>query len=206
MNRRVIIIRWTLVVLAVVVAVYSVRAVIRQFIVQPIFQLGWNLYQVYAALPQQWVWSGLVFVGVLLGVQALSKGQAREELDDDTKRYYPSRVETWERWLDLADKGELYRLKLARELSDLTLSTLANREGESMAIVRRNLQNGGILLPEESIRLINFSPQVDDSSPILKIIHRFTRKDQRTSILTEVEETVKYLESELEVGRGESSA
>ena len=91
MNRRVIIIRWTLVVLAVVVAVYSVRAVIRQFIVQPIFQLGWNLYQVYAALPQQWVWSGLVFVGVLLGVQALSKGQAREELDDDTKRYYPSR-------------------------------------------------------------------------------------------------------------------
>ena len=202
MNRRVIIIRWTLVVLAVVVAVYSVRAVIRQFIVQPIFQLGWNLYQVYAALPQQWVWSGLVFVGVLLGVQALSKGQAREELDDDTKRYYPSRVETWERWLDLADKGELYRLKLARELSDLTLSTLANREGESMAIVRRNLQNGGILLPEESIRLINFSPQVDDSSPILKIIHRFTRKDQRTSILTEVEETVKYLESELEVESG----
>ncbi len=202
MNRRVIIIRWTLVVLAVVVAVYSVRAVIRQFIVQPIFQLGWNLYQVYAALPQQWVWSGLVFVGVLLGVQALSKGQAREELDDDTKRYYPSRVETWERWLDLADKGELYRLKLARELSDLTLSTLANREGESMAIVRRNLQNGGILLPEESIRLINFSPQVDDSSPILKIIHRFTRTDQRTSILTEVEETVKYLESELEVESG----
>lgn len=206
MNKRVIMIRWTLVVLAVAVAVYSLRALIRQFIVQPIFQLGWNLYQVYAALPQQWVWSGLVFVGVLLGIRALSKGRARDELDDDTKRYYPSRVETWERWLDLADQGELYRLKLARELSDLTLSTLANREGESMAIVRRKLQNGGILLPDESIKLIDFSPQFDDSSPILKFIHQFTRKNHRTSIQVEVEETVKYLESELEVGRGESSA
>lgn len=206
MNKRVIMIRWTLVVLAVAVAVYSLRALIRQFIVQPIFQLGWNLYQVYAALPQQWVWSGLVFVGVLLGIRALSKGRAREELDDDTKRYYPSRVETWERWLDLADQGELYRLKLARELSDLTLSTLANREGESMAIVRRKLQNGGILLPDESIKLIDFSPQFDDISPILKFIHQFTRKNQRTSIQVEVEETVRYLESELEVGRGESSA
>lgn len=206
MNKRVIMIRWTLVVLAVAVAVYSVRALIRQFIVQPIFQLGWNLYQVYAALPQQWVWSGLVFVGVLLGIRALSKGRARDEPDDDTKRYYPSRVETWERWLDLADQGELYRLKLARELSDLTLSTLANREGESMAIVRRKLQNGGILLPDESIKLIDFSPQFDDISPILKFIHQFTRKNQRTSIQVEVEETVKYLESELEVGRGESSA
>lgn len=206
MNKRVIMIRWTLVVLAVAVAVYSLRALIRQFIVQPIFQLGWNLYQVYAALPQQWVWSGLVFVGVLLGIRALSKGRARDELDDDTKRYYPSRVETWERWLDLADQGELYRLKLARELSDLTLSTLANREGESMAIVRRKLQNGGILLPDESIKLIDFSPQFDDSSPILKFIHQFTRKNQRTSIQVEVEETVRYLESELEVESGQSSA
>ena len=205
MSRRAGIFQISFLILFLAIAVFLIRGFIRRYVVEPVFYAGLFLYQLYDALPQQWVWAILVMVGTAFSVRELSKFKVRVTRLSRSKRRYPGRIETWERWLDLANQGELYRLKLASELSDLTLSTLANKEGESIAIVRRKLKNGGILLPDEAMKIINSTLMGSDVSLINRIIHRFSHNRHQLSINHEVEETVRYLEAELEVQSGESS-
>jgi hypothetical protein len=205
MSHRVKIIQAALYIMVIGVGVYLVRGFIRQYVAQPIFIVGTYLYQAYTALPQQLVWSLLILAGAWVAIQVVINVRLPKQPDKAPVRYYPSRVENWERWLNFANEGELNRLKLARELTNLTLETLANREGQNFSNIRRGLQNGSILLPDEVIKLMKSTPVGNDIHPLTKLIHRFTRSGQKSSFHPEVEETVRYLESELEVQSGESS-
>lgn len=191
--------------LAIGIAIFLVRGPIRRFIVQPIFEVGFYVFKVYTALPQQLVWLLLILVGFWVAIEVVVKVRAVKRPGLEPRRYYPSRVENWGRWLNLASQGELYRLKVARELGHLTLMALANREGQSLANVRRGLQNGDIHLPDATIKIINSVPEGNSINPILKYFHRYIQAGPHSSFQQEVEETVRYLESELEVQSGESS-
>lgn len=204
MTQRAKIAQALLISIVVLIAIYLVRGFIRRFIVQPLYDVGQYIFRVYSALPQQLLWSLLILAGVWVAIEVVIIVRTPKQPQKERKRYFPSRVENWERWLNLASQGELYRLKLARELGHLTLLTLANREGQSLANIRQSLKNGGILLPEETIKLINSELTGDNEKPILKSFYRFTKSGQQASFDYEIEETVRYLEAQLEVQSGES--
>lgn len=204
MSQRSKILRAAIYILVVGVGIYLIRGFIRRFLVQPIYFIVVFIFEAFTSLPQQMVWAGLVIIGILIALNVISKGNPKRSDVVEPKRYYPSRVETWEEWLKLANEGELSRFRLARELSNLTLSTIAYCEGISISDARRKLQNDGILLPEETKKLMTSVPQGGSIGPIKQFIRSFSRSKDFHSIMDEVEVTTRYLESELEVQSGKS--
>ena len=182
--------------------IYLSRNLIRTVIVQPLFNVAAVLYQSYLSLPQPFVWAVILIIGVSIALVSTAKGLMKEQIFLDPKHYYPSRVETWEEWLDLANEGELYRLKLARELGFLTLTTIANREAINVSDVRRNIINDIIPLPEKTKDLLAHAPKADGDTPIIRLFRRFSRKNNFDAIQDEIDTTIQYLEAELEVHSG----
>lgn len=189
-----------------IIIVYLIRTPIRTFIVQPLFFLGWFFYRVYASLPQVALWVVLILIATALATKNLSV--RREPLRKKPMRpdFSQGSVRTWLRWLNLAEHGELYRLRLSRELGMLTLNTLASRERQSIAQVRQRIRNGGMLVPVRAMDLIMSKPG-DDEQIGKKSMFGWRKKNGSVNIdLSDIEADLDYLESLLEVKRGESES
>ncbi|MDH3943724.1 MAG: hypothetical protein OEV06_06515 [Anaerolineae bacterium] len=186
-------------VLAVAVGAYLLREPVRNYLIQPVFTAFWYLNQIYGMLPQKFVWTLLMLLGAAFGIHSLFQSRERPRYAPLPPPYYTSRVETWEKWLQDADHGELYKLKITTEMGDLLLRTVAERSQISYGEARKQLQSGFIPAPAQAVELVNNTPLTDDLSPLLRAWKRFRRGKNQNEIYRQMEALVGYLETELEV-------
>lgn len=188
--------------LAVAVGAYLLRGIVRDYLMQPIYSAFLFISAFYTTLPQKFIWMLVILVGAALGVHSLFLSQERPRYAPLPPPYYVSRVETWEKWLDDADKGELYKLKLTTEMGDLLLRAVAERSQISYGEARKQLQGGEIAAPSMAVELVNNVPLESDLSPLRRLWRRYRRGNQQNEIYRQMDALVGYLETELEVKRG----
>lgn len=191
---------WILGILIVGGLALTIKDVIRESIVQPIYYLLSLAILVFDSLPQQFVWGFLILVGIVIYSRSLlfDKAQPREVLKNPT--IYKGHVVTWARWIDLAQLGDIYKVKLARELGNLALDTIAHREQLEINEARQQIREGKINLPPEILNLINTKPPESrlNINPFKNFVQRFKKNGNNSLQELNMDEVFRYLEAELE--------
>ncbi|MBW8012485.1 MAG: hypothetical protein FVQ83_14815 [Chloroflexi bacterium] len=179
----------------------TIKDQIRDSIVQPIYYLLSLAILLFDSLPQQLVWRFLILFGIIIYVRSLLFDKTQTRLIMKPAPLYKGHVETWARWIEMAKLGEIFKVKLARELGELAIDTLAHREQLEIKEARQQIRDGKIGVPPEIINLINTKPPESRLfvNPIKNFIQRLNKKGSSPIQDLNLERVFQYLEAELEV-------
>lgn len=179
----------------------TIRDIIRESFVEPIYYLLSLGVLVFDSLPQQFIWGFLILIAIVFYSRSLfyDKPRTREILKPPP--IYKGHVETWARWLEMAQLGDIYKVKLARELGNLALDTIAHREQLEIIETRQQIRDGKISVPAEILNLINTKPPESRlyNNPIKNFVQRLNKKGNKSLQELNLDEVFQYLEAELEV-------
>lgn len=124
------------------------REVARQIVVLPALYLFWLFGLLGRSIPQALIWGILVIVALRVAVGALLARRRRAEtLPRHPDMEHWGRARTWAKWVERAARGGYDRRRLARQLSELALAALAQREHLPVDQVREALEVGALDVP-----------------------------------------------------------
>ena len=201
MNKNKIWIGVTLGLISAGVITYILKDTIQEFLVEPLYYVASMFILIFGSFPQQYVWGFLVFVGIIIYASSLSKRRIKTKLNNNPPIHYRGYVETWARWLEMSTEGEIFKTKLARELGELSIRTIAYRNQHSIIEIRKNIKEGKYNLPPEVREIINTEPPESrmNVNPLKLIVQRLRRNTKKPLQDLHLEKVFKYLEAELEV-------
>ncbi len=134
--------------LAIALLAVLFRDMARQIVVLPALYLFWLLGLLGRSIPQALIWGIFVIVALRVAVGALLVRRRRiETLPHHHGTEHWGRARTWSKWVELSAHGGYDRRRLARQLSELALAVLAQREYLPPDQARAALEAGTLAVP-----------------------------------------------------------
>lgn len=126
---------------------FFVQDFVRELLLYPLVYMYWSLRLVYEAVPGVIWWGLAILILVLLAVKSLSwrgeRAQALERLD----AHLLSRPQSWMQQIKKTRHGDYFKWQLAREISQLALSSIANQERLTLEQAQKRLVANQLDLP-----------------------------------------------------------
>lgn len=123
-----------------------INGTIGDTVVLPLLFLAWAAQVIYQSIPQALLWGIFVAIAVLLVAKSLPWSSAPLPAGEQQAAAH-GRVANWSRWLGAAKRDEYSRWRLAQQLAQLAIDTLAFREQCSPQEISRRLDDGSLDIP-----------------------------------------------------------
>jgi hypothetical protein len=136
---------------------------VRDIIAVPLLYLWWAIGLVWRSVPEVLILLLFVTIAVLVARRSL-RGRRPLPRSRTAPAQFPGRVEQWAQLVGAAERGDDYaRWRLAHRLANVTLEALAQRQGQSVPQLRRQIERGALALPAELqayllAGLVNYNP------------------------------------------------
>lgn len=137
-----------LLLMAAAVLALLFREVARVIIVLPLLYLVWLAGLLWRSIPQGLIWGIFIIVALRVAVGSLLARRRRvdERVRQEEMRHWGG-ARIWAKWVELAGRGGYYRQRLARQVTELTVSVLAQREHIPVELVEEELAAGRLDVP-----------------------------------------------------------
>ena len=108
------------------------------------------------------------------------------------------------RWIRRADEGEYFKWSLAQHLGELAWQAMAYRNRTTARQLKHQLRAGNLDLPPVVMDYLRSAPgpRVNASAGFLPRLRRRLSRDLAPAPDTDLEEVVRFLEGQLEIGAG----
>ena len=199
MTRRPIFFSTLSLVLLLAIVTFLLGDTLRDSVVEPLYRSLYILRLGYLTIPQGWQWAVLIGTGITIGFRSLyiQRMRTRDRLEVPVQER--SRLESWARWIALAQEGQFFQLHMARKLGDLVLEIMAHREGQSVEIVRENVRGKILVVPDEILKFLDTRLSGGRYRRFQQLLHQFNLGTLRPLHTLGYEPIVDYLESQLEL-------
>ena len=189
-SRRLIVIA-LLVLLAVIIA-FPLRGFVYNNVIAPLSLIWFYLIYYYHVIPQQIYWFIVLLVAAFIALGGLLENPFRKKSKPLVKRQAKGQVESLAMWINDSKRGVYSRWRVARALSLMASSILEMRgstSGRSKSLKGKDW---------------NPSPEVQDYLEIglNGSFADYPLSTHKTPFDVDVENVVAYLESQLEMNRG----
>lgn len=182
---------------------FPLQGVALKMIVAPLMHLGWLLGILYRAVPQFWVWNGLMVVVFLITLLSLVDIPSSRRKPGRRKKPEPGPIKSLADSIRKHDQGIYFKWRLANRIGFMARDWLAYRERREKKWQANALEGRG-WHPNEDVREyldvgLNGS-FADYPRPRIPF-----RKRPPTPLDIDPNEALDYLESHMEAGSGSTS-
>lgn len=122
---------------------------VRQAFLIPLRSVYILLLGLYQSLDQRTAWIFFVLLLAFLAVGSLVRVRRVTSVEGDLEGEHVGRVALIAGWLAHADKGDYFRWRVARRLSQLAVNLLAHASGEDDQALQQQIMNGKLEAPPQ---------------------------------------------------------
>ncbi len=190
MNRR----QAALVVVALVASLalaFPLREAVEQMVVVPLAFVWWLLRFVYSVIPQQFLWTGLLFLIAYVALEIFLAAPLREGRHRPVERAARGPVENLAHWIENGDNGIYFKWSLARLVGRIALQVQELRDHRAA----KNL-SWGREGPSQAVQAY-LQAGLNSSFADYPLPGRF-RPPAKTPFDIDLNVVVEYLESQME--------
>jgi hypothetical protein len=191
--------RLLLVIIVLILLAFFGQGIAERLFLNPLISGIWVLQPVIAVLHMLIWWGILLPAALMLALHSLRRKDEPENEQEAENGKVTSRIESWAVWLNNLDESEYFRASLARQLGDLAMQVLGQKERLEPDEAREKFNRGGYDLPPEIIRYLQWGysrrPLARPPDIQERIANLFSFKKDRF----EIETLVEFLEQELEI-------
>jgi hypothetical protein len=200
MRRRLVLLGLVLLMAAPLVLV--LRDFAREAIVVPLLYVLWLGRLLFRSIPQPLLWSLFLTLALLVVARSLGGREGPARGMREAQAESPGRVRVWARRIQLADRGDYSRWRLAHYLRTLILDVLAHRERLTPEQLRRRLETGEVHAPPAVQAYLQAGLMPMPSGPLgllSRLRQQFRSRAQVSLLDPSLESAVQFLENQLEV-------
>jgi hypothetical protein len=184
--------------LLVALLAFLIQDFIRELFLYPLVYLYWSLRLVYEGIPGVVWWGIVITLLILLALSSLSRKEKRARGAVEYGGHSLSRPQTWMHRLKKTKHGEYFKWQLAREVSQLALESLANKERLTLEQARESLAAGRLKLPPHIQAYLAAGALSNSFGHYSQIEANLRVPGTRSPIDLDPEDIVSFLESKLE--------
>jgi hypothetical protein len=200
LRRRLVLLGLVLLMAAPLVLV--LRDFAREAIVVPLLYVLWLGRLLFRSIPQPLLWSLFLTLVLLVAARSLGGREGPARGMREAQAESPGRVRVWARRIQLADRGDYSRWRLAHYLRTLILDVLAHRERLTPEQLRRRLETGEVHAPPAVQAYLQAGLMPMPSGPLglfSRLRHRLRSRARPSPLDSGLESAVQFLENQLEV-------
>jgi hypothetical protein len=177
---------------------YLIQDFVRQALLYPLVYLYWSLRLIYEGVPGAVWWGICLALLLLLALSSLSREKEPSAAGAETNGQSPSRPQAWMRWMAKNKQGDYFKWQLAREISTLALTGIANRDRLTPADARAELIAGRLNLPVHIQAYLLAGSLPSSYSQYIEMKPKLIKPGIGSPLELDPEEIVAFLESEFE--------
>jgi Na+-transporting methylmalonyl-CoA/oxaloacetate decarboxylase gamma subunit len=177
---------------------YFIQDFVRQTLLYPLVYLYWSLRLVYEGVPGIVWWFILLGILLLLALSSLKRRKEPPGLAPEANNQIPSRPQTWMRRLKNKNQGDYFSWQLAREISTLALTCLADRNRLTPAAARDELLAGRFNLPQHIQAYLLAGSLPNSYNQYLEMKTNIQLPGTGSPLELDPEEIISFLEAEQE--------
>jgi hypothetical protein len=191
------------VVLLAVPLVYLLKDLARQVFLVQILRIAWVVRLLFESLPQTSVWAAFLVLASLIAVRSLTGRRRTGQQDSSGMVRKPGQVSAIARQIQHASRLVYPRRSLARSMRVLTLEVLAHQHRSTPGVMMQRLRNGGLELSPAVQAYLNLEQQPmpgRGAGLFSRLRHLLSPRTRTVLIDPDLEQTVRFIESQLEIG------
>ena len=177
---------------------FLIQDFVRQTLLYPLVYLYWSLRLIYEGVPGVVWWGVFLVLLSLIAMRSLARKNEPARAAPNSPSHSPSRPQTWMRWIKNNNRGEYFRWQLAREISTLALTGLADRNRLTPTAARQELLAGRLNLPGHIQAYLIAGSLPNSYSQYVEMKSNLTLSGASSSLELDPEEIIAFLEAELE--------
>ena len=171
------------------------RGFVREGILIPVFRLARFLQ----SFPQEVLWFFFLGLAVYLAAKSQKNWNIKKSKKKKSKTEQSGRVQTLAAVIKQARQGTYSRERLARNLGELTLQTMAYQERHSLDTIKDRLRSGTLNVPPDILNYLQAALSWEHLSYQKKGRWPFRKKAQVSPLDLDPHRVIDFLESILEV-------
>jgi hypothetical protein len=185
---------------------WLLRNFARDILAVEFLRVIWVVGLLIRSIPQLPIWAIFIISAFIIASGSLLKGDRPGWSPPEIPVEREGRVRTTWGWISRANEGMYSRWRLAQQLSDLTLETIAYRHQMDIPEIRRRFQAGQLGVPQTIRGYVRagMGPMLwRTDSPfahfLSRFFPRFRRENQLSPLSLNPELVVEFLEDQLEI-------
>ena len=187
-------------ILVAIALAYLLRGFVSQVILAPmvyLYQIGSLLYR---ALPQAIWWGVLVLFLTLIAWKTLVRRRWTYQPQMSLVGESLSRAQSWTRWVERMPQGDYSRWLFARQVADLVVSLIAQRERLSNEQARQAIKTGRVKLPPEILVYLQLGLDAPSFRHYSEYVQRYRYASGASPFDLDPQSIVTFLENEIKNG------
>ena len=177
---------------------YLIQDFVRQALLYPLVYLYWSLRLIYEGVPGVVWWGISLVLLLLLALSSLSRAKEPPSNGIEIYGQIPSRPQAWMRWMNKKNQGDYFKWQLAREISTLALTGIANRDRLTPAGARDELLAGRLNLPAHIQAYLIAGSLPSSYSQYIEMKSKLNRPGSSSPLELDPGEIIAFLETEFE--------
>jgi hypothetical protein len=171
------------------------RGFVREGIIIPIFRLA----RFFQSFPQEVLWFFFLGLAVYLAAKSQKNWGIKKRKHDKIKTEQSGRIQNLAAVIKQARQGTYSRERLARNLGELTLQTMAYKERHSLDAIKVRLRNGTLNVPPDILEYLQAGLSWEHSFRKRKGRWPFRRQVHVSPLDLDPHRVIEFIESILEV-------